>query len=291
MHKYLRAIGFSKLNKSSELEALMQEVITGYDRKSIVEMPMGRRFAEISKEFAPDCGICICGEYNDNDEFHLDNYFPYLNGEQISTSEDVVIERHSDKESYIGACDDMRLEISLIFHLINVAEYLKLGRNEGEEQKTSSVALSALSIEGKILLPVFKSADYAKEKQKRVQKRNAMIMAARNGDEEAIESLTVEDMDIYNEISKRAQNEDIYSIVDNCFMPFGFGTDIYSIVADITDCEFIKNEMTGEELYRLSLTCNQISIDVCINSADLDGTPQVGRRFKGIIWLQGNVSF
>ncbi len=116
-------------------------------------------------------------------------------------------------------------------------------------------------------------------------------MAARNGDENAMENLTVEDMDIYNEISKRALNEDIYSIIDNCFMPFGFGTDIYSIIADITDYDRVRNEITGEYIYKLSLMCNQVDIDVCINESDLTGTPEIGRRFKGIVWLQGNVSF
>lgn len=291
MHKYLRAIGFSNINKSVQLDALINSIINTYDTKSIIEMRDGRRFAEITRDFAPDLGICLCGEFDDNDKFQPEHYFPYLKGSQISSSENVIIERNPDKESYIGACDDMRLEMSLSFHLINIADYLRLGKKEQEEQGISSVALSALSNEGKILLPVFKNEEYAKDRQKKAKKRSAMIMAARNGDENAMENLTVEDMDVYNEISKRALNEDIYSIIDNCFMPFGFGTDIYSVIADITDYDKVKNEMTGEYIYKLSLMCNQVDIDVCINEADLVGTPEIGRRFKGIIWLQGNVLF
>ena len=31
--------------------------------------------------------------------------------------------------------------------------------------------------------------------------------------------------------------------------------------------------------------------NVCINSQDLLGEPEIGRRFKGQIWLQGTLNF
>ena len=33
-------------------------------------------------------------------------------------------ERHADKESYAGACDDLRIGVTLIFYLQNLAEYM-----------------------------------------------------------------------------------------------------------------------------------------------------------------------
>ena len=36
-----------------------------------------------------------------------------------------VIERHADKESFAGACDDLRIGVTLIFYLQNAAEYLQ----------------------------------------------------------------------------------------------------------------------------------------------------------------------
>ena len=47
------------------------------------------------------------------------------------------------------------------------------------------------------------------------------MAAAREGDEEAMESLTLEDIDTYSMISKRIMTEDILSIVDTYFMPYG----------------------------------------------------------------------
>ncbi|HCO40058.1 MAG TPA: DUF3881 domain-containing protein, partial [Lachnospiraceae bacterium] len=40
-------------------------------------------------------------------------------------------------------------------------------------------------------------------------------------------------------------------------------------------------------VYELGLVCNDVPIDICINEKDLFGVPEVGRRFKGQIWLQG----
>ena len=49
------------------------------------------------------------------------------------------------------------------------------------------------------------------------------MAAAKNGDEEAMESLTIEDMDTYSMISKRVENEDVYSIVDSYFIALWHG--------------------------------------------------------------------
>ena len=55
--------------------------------------------------------------------FHY--YFPFFRGTGITTQESVVIERHADKESFAGACDDLRIGVTLIFYLQNAAEYLQ----------------------------------------------------------------------------------------------------------------------------------------------------------------------
>ena len=279
------------MKKTDEVNRLLWETVKNYDSKNVIEMKNGVRFAEFTREFAPDCGLCVCGEYNDDDEFNIEYYFPYLVGSKISSSEDVIIERRADNEAYIGACDDLRIDISLIFHLINTADYLNSYEKNGSEYKAASVMLSALCVDGKILLPIIKTEKMVKERQKKLQKRTALMMAAKKGDEDAMESLNVEDMDAYNEISRRVGNEDIYSIIDNCFMPYGFGSDMYSVIGDIYDVSEVKNSLTGDELVKLTIDCNDIGLDVCINKKDLLGEPLVGRRFKGIIWLQGKVEF
>ena len=66
-----------------------------------------------------------------------------------------------------------------------------------------------------------------------------------------------------------------------------FECDQYSVMGEITEMNTTKNAVTGEQVYELGLVCNDVPIDICINEKDLFGVPEVGRRFKGQIWLQG----
>ena len=98
-------------------------------------------------------------------------------------------------------------------------------------------------------------------------------------------------MDTYTAISKKIQKEDVFSLVDTSFMPYGVECDHYSILAEIIDYSKIKNKITGEKIYLMTLNCNDMIFDMCINQDDLYGEPAVGRRFKGIIWMQGYINF
>ncbi|MBQ3907312.1 MAG: DUF3881 family protein, partial [Lachnospiraceae bacterium] len=89
----------------------------------------------------------------------------------------------------------------------------------------------------------------------------------------------------------RIRNEDVFSIVDTFFMPYGMECDQYSVMGEIVGMRKVKNSLTGEEVYVLTICSNELTFDVCINIIDLLGEPQVGRRFKGNIWLQGFINF
>lgn len=116
-----------------------------------------------------------------------------------------------------------------------------------------------------------------------------MIAAARQGDQDALENLTLGDMDIYSMISRRIKKEDILSIVESSFMPYGIASDQYSILGDIISCSEVYNQVTGEKLCQMLIQCSDLMIDLCMNADDLMGEPQEGRRFKGNIWLQGHL--
>lgn len=291
MHKYLRAVGFSEFENKKDLDAILREVVRSYDSKMVVDEGENHLFAEMSKSFGYDMGITVCGEFDENDEFQMEYYFPYFRGTGITTAEDVIIEQRSEKESFSGACDDVRVGVTLIFYLANAGEYLNQKYKGVLGQTHTTLTLSALSTEGKILLPIKKNNRQREKDQKITRKREQLINEARKGNEEAMESLTMEDMDIYSVISRRIVNEDVFSIVDTSFMPYGMECDRYSILGEITEVLLVENTFTGESLYQISLRCNDISFDVCINSKDLMGEPEIGRRFKGVVWLQGNINF
>jgi len=49
--------------------------------------------------------------------------------------------------------------------------------------------------------------------------------------------------------------------------------------------------MTSEEVYQMTVSCNDLVFNICINEKDLYGEPLAGRRFKGSIWMQGYINF
>lgn len=291
MHSYLRAVGFSEIKKRRQIEEIIQDVIETYDEKNIIEDYEDGVFAEFSKNYGCDCGITVCGQYDEKNEFHVEYYFPFFRGTGITTDENVVIERHAAQQSFAGACDDLRIGVTLIFYLQNAAEYMLENQKGIAPEGRKTLTISGLAKEGMVLLPLQKDKEAARVERELAKNRSNLIAAARNGDEDAMESLTMEDMDTYSMISRRIVREDIFSIVDSYFMPYGIECDQYNVMGEILDFVQFKNILTGEEIYQLTLDSNDVQFDVCINKKDLLGEPQVGRRFKGIIWLQGQLHF
>lgn len=291
MHSYLRAVGFSEIKKRRQIEEIIQDVIETYDEKNVIEDYEDGVFAEFSKNYGCDCGITVCGQYDEKNEFHVEYYFPFFRGTGITTDENVVIERHAARQSFAGACDDLRIGVTLIFYLQNAAEYMLESRKRILSEGRKTLTISGLAREGMILLPLQKDKEAARAERELAKNRSNLIAAARNGDEDAMESLTMEDMDTYSMISQRIVREDIFSIVDSYFMPYGIECDQYNVMGEILDFMEFKNILTGEEVYQLTLDSNDVQFDVCINKKDLLGEPQTGRRFKGIIWLQGQLHF
>ena len=288
MHKFLRAIGFSNIRKK-DLEIIIKDIVEHPEIMKATRDSEGNEFAEFSKSFGPNLGITVRGSYDEEDEFQTEYYFPYVNGVEVSTQEQVDIEKHAEKESYAGICDEMRVGVTLIFYLQNVADFLSEHRKNIHVKNLHGAILSALSVEGKILLPVEQKKPEKMQANHKHQKRSQLLAEARDGNEEAMESLTVEDMDTYSALSKRITKEDVLSIVTSCFMPYGIESDQYSIIGEILDLEEVENSLTNEKLYSMKIECNDIIFNIMIHKDDLLGEPAIGRRFKGNIWMQGAV--
>ncbi len=291
MHKFMRAIGFSSFESRKKLQELLADVVMNADRRSIAMNQENVLLGEFCKDFAAGVGIAVCGEFDDVERFTYEYYYPYLDGSGITSKEDITVERHADKESYAGICDDMNVGISLIFYLKNKLPYVKAQATNNLPIQGTTLTLSALSIGGMVMLPIQKDEEQIERVKQASATRSSLMAAARKGDEDAIETLTLEDMDMYTTLSRRIQKEDIFSLVDTYFMPYGVECDQYSVLGEIIGMRNVANQVTGEQIYVLTLYCNELTFDVCINKTDLYGEPQVGRRFKGIIWLQGQINF
>lgn len=272
--------------------------------------------------YAPGIGLCVCGEREEElgeeyAEFREEFCFPFLLPEDVSVVDEVHVERHLADGSFAGICDDSRLGVSLIFYLQNRIPYLKMRTgadmmrpysrslflpSEREEKPDldesnkpgdflhhckTEVSLSALSIEGSIFMPIQKTPQEKRKLRKRALNRYHMIMKAKKGNESAIESLTLSDMDTYANITNQLKTNDVLSLVDSFFMPNGAECDLYTVLGEIEQHKRVVNEKTGEILHLMKILCNDLRFNLCINELDLMGEPAIGRRFKGNIWLQG----
>ena len=287
----MRAIGFSKQLDRKEMKELMKKVVVTSDKREYTLNMNEEMLGDISKNFAEDLGIQVCGAFDDEDIFIYDYYFPFLRGKGITSYEDISVEQHSANESYCGVCDDINAGLSLIFYLQNRIPYIKANYVNQLPIRGTTLTLSGLSVKGMVLLPIHKDEFQVEKKKQEIKNRYNLLVAARRGDEEAIESLTLEDMDTYAAVSKKMKMDDVFSIVETYFMPYGVECDHYSVLGDIVGCKKTKNQFTNEEIYLLTIYCNELTFDVAINIMDLFGVPEVGRRFKGIIWLQGYINY
>lgn len=291
MHRYLRSIGFSKYIRNKEIKELIKKTIRFSDSKVYVSGDNEIIWAEYRKEFLPGMGIAVCGEYTEENEFEMEYYFPYFISDTISSSEDISIEKHAATDSFSGICEDYKVGVSLIFYLQNRMDYFKELMRNNIPAVNTSVNLSGLSVDGMIVLPLKKDENQVMRNRSKLNKRNKLIAQARAGDEKAIESLTLEDMDKYSLVTRKVLSHDVFTLVDTYFMPYGVECDQYSVMGEIEEVKLAKNKMTKEDIYIISMNCNDINIDVCINKKDLIGEPAPKRRFKGVIWMQGAINF
>lgn len=292
MHRFLRTVGFSTYKKKHKIEELMKSLTDHASPEQVRKLQLDEEtnLCEVKAEMAPGIGVAVYGEMDEMGEIRPEYYVPYIISQDPSSSAECSIQRHTDRETYAGLLDEYRVGISLIYYLENVMEY-KERKLAKESTDVECVSLSGLSVKGKILLPIKKTAKQREMDRAASKERNNLLEAAKNGNEDAIETLTIEDIDLYSQISRRVMKEDIYSIIDSCFMPCGIECDQYSVIGTIQQLELLKNCLTEEEVYKMSLECNDMVFKVAINKQDLTGEPQVGRRFKGQIWMMGTAKF
>lgn len=238
-------------------------------------------------------GIILYGETDEDGQFQMEYYYPYLYSEQVSTTVECTLKKQGGRESYAGLCEDYHVGVSLIFYLTNVIEMHKEKLRRRAVPKVEGVQLAALAESGKILLPVAKTKKQAQDSWNQFQDRTRLIEQARNGDDKAINILTMQEVKLCENIKKQIEVKkvDIYTLVDSFFMPTGVECDNYSIMGDIEDVRIVKNQLTGENVYNLLVNCNHIRFHVAVQQEDLMGIPAPGRRFKGKVWMQGRALF
>ena len=228
---------------------------------------------EYRLDLAGGCGLTMVGTFEDENDFLAGQIEPYLTPDSVTSMEEVFVEERIDNRSFAGICDDMRVGTTLIFRLLNPVEYLRYSAFEELPHPGTSVCLSALSVEGTVVLSLEKSPYDQHVIRQRADRRRKMMEAA------------------YGDLLNKIKDSDILTLVDSFFMPTGAECDVYYILGDILACRQVRNPYTLDRIHILTIRCSGIEFNVAINDKDLFGHPEPGRRFKGVIWLQGIIRF
>lgn len=291
MHSYYEAIGLSRIKSAKASGRLIRDTIMNFDVRNIFKNENDLVHGEFTKYYAPDLGVTVCGEFDDKGSFHPEYSFPVYRARTVSMKQLVDYEKHSYNDSVGGICEDPRIGTTIIFYLSNYAEYM-IRKNQGTlRNEPVQVCFSALAKSGTVLLPIYKTAKEEEDGLRAREEYLRLVSNAREGDEEAIEALTADDMNNYNILAKRVQQEDILSIVDTYFQPYGIECEIYNICGNIISCEKEENVYTGENVWKMQIESCDVFFDLCINENSIEGEPMEGGRFRGVIWLQGAVDY
>ncbi len=291
MHTYLRAIGFSQYTTRKQIESLLEDTQNTPSSMKQISTGIHTQFVQITKMYNDRTGIVLIGESDENEIFHLDHYYPICTTKLTDAFEvPITFHKSAAANSYLVSCDN-DIDFLLIFFLQNIDAYV-MRYWSNKEIRTADVNLTGLSVNGQIILGSNKTAEEHIFQVQTMSLRREALSTAKRGDTDALNKLERIDNMIYNNIADRLRrSHDILSIVDTTFMPYGLESDEYYVVGSIVNINVCENPLTQEQSWILTLNANGIFVDVCINKKDLYGEPSISRRFKGVIWLQGYLSF
>ena len=299
MNKYLRAIGFSKFKEKKQIDDFFYEELTETNLIASFKTEDQRMVGQYDIMVSPGMGISVIAE-EDKGVGNIDFYFPFIKGYDYAIVEECSIERQSDKEAYEAIIDDYRLGMAIIFFLTNVNDYNSLQKHYRDKDiKFNKVHLAALSLEGTIIMPIqtktydninFKYINFNRNRDddEFLDKINSNL--DKNFPNNYYDNFQQNDF-LYRNVVERYKKEDLFSIVESSIVPYGIECDKYLIVANILNVSIIQNRFTKENVYDIKVETLGLEFNIAINQKDLIGEPKVGRRFRGVIWLMGEVEF
>lgn len=289
MHNYLKAAGFQEYNTEGIVYRFIKNSVTRPEYLTArLDLGDGTVLLEYRMPVNQFIGVCAAVVQGGDGLSEIQYYYPYFDAPEVSSTALCSVERHTMAETYSGIIDEYNIGLSLIFFMSNPVNYrLRYAADGASEFK--GTALSAFANDAMVLLPVVPQSDPL-GKVPELFNEEELYDAARNGDEEAIDTITESDISMLHQISQRIESEDLYSLVDQSFMPCGVECDQYSVIGEITDIGETVNNITDEALWLIKLSCNGVEFWLCMRKDDLLGEPLKGRRLKCRVWMTGRVN-
>lgn len=300
MHRFIKAAGFSNIDEAAMHGLLWEKVIQPDFLTCTLTLDEDTLICEYRYAVNKYVGICT-GVLLIGDKYkEIQYYYPYFDQNIILSKSWCMLERYTFIENYAGILNQTNFGITLIFFVNNPLSFrpLFLGGEIDSNTEFKYSYLSAFANEGMVILPVEEGIQQDEDETELDfdegsflpgRDQDVLLDEVLGGDEEALETLNESDIMDYDNLSERIETEDLYSVVDQSFMPCGVECDQYSIIGEIIQVREDENALTGEKLWLLDISCNDISFALCMRRADLMGEPAAGRRIKCKLWMQGRV--
>ena len=93
MHRFLRAVGFSRIKERKDLDNLLGRIMNQPDKKNQILISPGKTYTEFSAYFTSNTGIRICGEYDEKGFFFMEHYYPFCESRLVTSTEDVTVNK------------------------------------------------------------------------------------------------------------------------------------------------------------------------------------------------------
>ena len=289
MHRFLRSIGFSSVRTKQQLNDLKNWVLADPDHLSVVGMPEDGNVAMAEREVAGHAGIAVVGEMDERGVLQPEYYFPYISSTHISSDAHITWDKQAQRNGFIGMCEDFRMGMALIFTVRNVTEVLKQEETGLLSNGFGKVCFSVLAEDAEILLPIHQPEVSVRHVNEAEAYRLQLMNDANNGNEKAMEQLASHDVQMYQHLMSQLHETDVYTLVESFFMPHGMESDQYYFLGRIAALQQIRNEFTGEFYYRMVVETNRMMLVTAVNTKDVLGVPEVGRRIRCHGWLLGEL--
>ena len=299
MNLFMRSIGFKGYGSKDEDTLIRRAISAGIKSDKLLKNNRHDR-AMIVYGVSPSAGIAVYG-HTDGDRFVYDTHFPYLFTNRTTKEKEIIVFKNLTGESFCGITETGKHEVPRMFYISNPVDVLFEidHRSTGTEQQydtegdgalrqivlsDANVSYSGLAIAASVLLPAYNKEKFFKsgEPADTGQSKDKSVKISEKPETGFRPSPAMSTV-------KRAETEDILSIVDTHIYPGGQVGEGYVVLGNITGMREEENVISGQRFYIMTLQVNDETIDVAVNTADVIGEPRVGRRFNARMWLHGYV--
>lgn len=289
MHEYFEAVGMAEYNEYMYEDVLNELELNPQIKVVATNTENTEKKVELTYYVNDNLGIRACGFENDYGDFIRQSFFPFIESDRVTIPDaelDLNRRRNSDE---VLLCSEYRgigcRLYSLVQNIYEVTDGRSLKLTSINQKLYRGIALTGLSVHGIVLLP--RGDLHDDELEKMDISRRKLKNQVPSELEDAVEDITLTELEIYTKIDKSVKDKGVYGVVENTFMPMTVDPDIYMVIGTIEDVREVKTG--GQLVYLLDLNCCGLNFVVAINSISLAGLPKEGRRFKGNVWMQSRI--